>query len=220
MYFMALRKYVFSLFITFLVSIPSFALVSKCKGYYISVNNDSVACTFDIPIDRSVKTPIYLELQKRVVCVQSATGKKLSLAPKKIARYVFDFDSSQVEMKSIPFGRKSARIFVKKEVSGYLTIYSYYTENEARPQSGFTYYGAYNSGYGNGMYSVRTGIFQNFLMQKEGGQVVLIDGLNFKAAMSGYFSDVPELAEKIRKGDYTKKMIRSIGNEYNINPVK
>lgn len=207
------------LFLTILflaaLTLPGFALVSKCKGYYIGVLNDSVACEFDIPIDRSVKTPIYLELQKRVIC--TVAGRKQNLSPKKVTKFVFEFDSSKVEMCSIPFGRKDARIFAKKQTSGYLTIYDYYTESEARPQSGYSYYGAYGGGYGNGMYSVRTGIYQNFLMLKSGEtKFVLIDGLNFKAAMSGYFSDYPELADKIKKGEYTKKMIRTIGDEYNL----
>lgn len=198
-----------------LCSMQSFALVQKCKGYYIGLMNDSIACTFDILIDRKLKTPIYLELQKRVVCVDSEGGKKHSFSPKKIKRFAFDFDTAKVEMHSLPFGRKQARIFAKQEVSGYLSIYDFYTENEARSQQGVTIYGGYGNNYGNGMYSVQTGIFQNFLVQKDGGAIGLIDGLNFKAGMASYFEDAPELANKIRKGEYTKKMIRQIGMEYN-----
>jgi hypothetical protein len=200
-----------------LCSMQSFALVQKCKGYYIGLLNDSVPCTFDILIDRKIKTPIYLELQKKVVCVDDVGGKKHSFSPKKIKRFVFDFDTAKVEMHSLAFGRKNARIFAKREVNGYLCIYDYYTENEARSQQGVTIYGAYGNNYGNGMYSVQTGIYQNFLMQKEGGAIGLIDGLNFKAGMASYFEDAPELAAKIKKGEYTKKMIQQIGMEYNTN---
>jgi hypothetical protein len=198
-----------------LSSMQSFALVQKCKGYYIGLMNDSIACTFDILIDRKLKTPIYLELQKRVICVDDVGGKKHSFSPKKIKLFVFDFDTAKVEMHSLAFGRKNARIFAKREVSGYLSIYDYYSENEARSQQGVIIYGAYGNNYGSGMYSVQTGIYQNFLMQKEGGAIGLIDGLNFKAGMASYFEDAPELAAKIKKGEYTKKMIQQIGMEYN-----
>lgn len=202
--------------ILFLLTIPSFvnAKVTSCKGYYILLTGDSVACSFDIPTDRAVNQPIYLELQKRVIAIDQKDAKKHSFGPKHLKKYVFDFDTLHVEMHSIPFGRKGKPIFVKNEGVGFLTIYSYYSETEARPVDNGINFG-YSPSYGNGLYSVRTGIFQNFLMAKPNEKLAYIDGLNFKAAMSNYFADRPDLVEKIKNGTYTKKTIRLIGEDYN-----
>jgi len=190
------------------------AKITSCKGYYIMAAGDSISCTFDIPTDRSTNQPIYLELQKRVIAIDNGTAKKHSFGPKHLKKFVFDFDSLHIEIHSIPFGKKAKKIFVKNEATGFLTIYSYYSETEARPQDNGINFG-YSPSYGNGMYSVRTGIFQNFLMQKPNEQLAYIDGLNFKASMANYFVDYPELVEKIKKGEYTKKTIRAIGEDYN-----
>ncbi len=219
---MNIMKRIYFLLISLFFFQASFAKVTLCKGYYIALSGDSVACTFEIPTDRSINIPVYLELQKHVVCIDLRNGKKHNFAPKHLNKFVFDFDTTCMQFFSIPFGKKNAKLFVKKVISGYLTIYEYYTESEARPQDvGITVgYGGYNSGFGNGMYSVRTGVYQNFLLFKQGENMTLIDGLNFKAALSNYFEDAPELADKIRKGEYTKKMVNTIGEVYNLNHSK
>lgn len=202
--------------ILLLIAVPSaiLAKVTPCKGYYILLNGDSVVCSFDIPTDRSVNQPIFFELQKRVIAIDQLNAKKHSFGPKALKKYVFDFDTLHIEMHSIPFGRKGKPIFVKNEGVGFLTVYSYYSETEARPVDNGINFG-YSPSYGNGMYSVRTGIFQNFLMAKPNEKLAYIDGLNFKAAMSNYFADRPDLAEKIKNGIYTKKSIRLITADYN-----
>ncbi|MBL0049521.1 MAG: hypothetical protein IPP32_15650 [Bacteroidetes bacterium] len=199
-------------------SLTSFAKVTFCKGYYITLNGDSVSCTFTIPTDRSINIPIYLELQKSVIAIVESTQKKQRFKPKQLKKYAFTFDTLNLEFESIPFGKKNAKIFVKKSVSGYLSIYEYYSENEVRPQnfgSGMVF-APYNRSYVGGPTYAHIGIYQNFLMQKRGALMVFIDGLNFKAEMSNYFTDAPEIAAKIKEGQYTKKLIKKIGEDYNL----
>lgn len=162
--------------------------------------------------------PIYLELQKSVIAIVESTQKKQRFKPKQLKKYAFTFDTLDIEFVSIPFGKKNEKIFAKRSVSGYLSIYEYYSENQVRPQ----YYGigggisTYNGVYVGGPNYANIGIYQNFLLQKQIAPMVFIDGLNFKAEMSNYFIDAPEIAAKIKDGIYTKKLIKKIGEEYNL----
>lgn len=185
-----------------------------CNGYYINDKNDSILCTFFVPIDRDVAKPIFIDIQKKIKCKEALTGKTKVLKPKGVLRYGFMYDTTNYVFQRVNFGKKKdSQTFVHKIASGYLSSYEYYAQDLVEMK--YINYNAVNMADRYKSQNVAIGVFVNYLMQKNDAPFTLIDGLNFKNSLSYYFSDYPELADKIRKGVYTKKTMSLAIAEYN-----
>lgn len=197
-----------------LLPLSLFAKAIPCQGYFINDTNDSIACTFYVPIDRDVLKPVYLEVQKKIKCIETLSGKTHVLTCKGIKRYAFSYDETPYVFCRVNFGRKKdSQTFVHKIAGGYLTAFEYFSQDFVEMQ-----YINYRPITGADRYrtqSVAIGVYVNYLLQAQGGPFAFVEGLNFKTAMSDYFSDYPELADKIKKGIYSKKMMGEIVNDYN-----
>ena len=198
----------------------SFAAIKKVNGYYITLTDDTVRCTFLVPYDSKFEFPKYLNLQKRID-VMDAAGKKTKLIPFTTRKCVMQMDTMQmifVGMKN-PMSKskgKSGSIFLKQIVKNYLSVYEYYGEVSVNA----TYYN--NSPYGSpgyyGGYStvkVPVGESLSFFLQKENGELKLIPYITLKQDLVTYFADYPALAKKIQSDEYRKKDILKIAAEYN-----
>lgn len=53
------------------------------------------------------------------------------------------------------------------------------------------------------------------LLQKRDGRVTEVPALGFKKILSNFFSDYPDLVDKIKTGDYSQKDLSEIINSYN-----
>ena len=54
------------------------------------------------------------------------------------------------------------------------------------------------------------------LLQKKDGQLLEVPGIGFKKSMAKFFSDCPDLANKINAGEFGSKDLTEIINQYNI----
>jgi hypothetical protein len=211
----------------FITPIKSFAKAIQCEGYYINDNNDSIACEFYVPVELEVSQPLFVEIQKKIKCLDRASSKKHVITTKGVKRYAFIYNNKNYQFWRISFGvKKNSQSFVRIISTGFLTAYEYYSSNNvalqsinynvASPVSSINSPSrANNVGNRYNSQSVGIGVYVNFLLQKKGSPLTFVDGLNFKSEMSEYFSDYPELADKVKKGVYTKRMMNEIVTEYN-----
>lgn len=79
--------------------------------------------------------------------------------------------------------------FMKLQKSGYLSLYTYQLPNQIT--------------------------FDGFYLLKLDGKGMEVPNISFKKAMERYLSDCPSVAEKIDKGDLSKKDLHKIIDEYN-----
>ena len=79
--------------------------------------------------------------------------------------------------------------FMKLQKSGYLSLYSYQLPNQVT--------------------------FDGYFLLKMDGKGMEVPNISFKKAMERFLSDCPSVAGKIDKGDYGKKDLHKIIDEYN-----
>jgi hypothetical protein len=188
------------------------AEAKKVKGRII-FKNDTLEVTFNLK--STIWGKIDYEKVQYQVKYYDTNGKKIKLLPDDALEIQF-YDADQEfrmlsRYNSLNDGRifsKSKSIFLALEKDGELKLFRYYY-SQASP----------------GMYNGATGTFQatnfytvdKYILQKGNGELKRPKDLNFKKDMASYFSDCPELAEKILSKSFVKNDLEFIVAYYNSN---
>jgi hypothetical protein len=184
----------------------------KIPGKIVLNNGETIDVTFLIPFGFLNSQPTYTKLQMRARYVDRS-GKKVVIKPDDAKEISFNFKGQNIRMISVndDLGLQSIfssqqRAFLKLEIDGALRLFTYYfTQNSP---------GMYNSATG----TMSGGTYYNvdkFVLQKKNGPLKQPRGISFRKDMSEYFSDCPELVERIQKRDLRKGDLEIMVMEYN-----
>jgi hypothetical protein len=205
-----------TLTIVFLVCVSTLVFARKIEGQIISTRGIQDV-VFNIPFRFLAKEPNYERLQFRVR-YYDASGKLVTLKPDDADEIRFTVSNKEVRMLSrvntIGGGNifsNQANIFLRLEIDGPLKLFHYYyTQTSPGMYSGAT--GAMTGGYS---YSV-----ENLILQKGNGVLKQPRSLTFRKDMREYFSDCPQLTERIEARDFKRADMEAIVIYYNSNCAK
>lgn len=183
-------------------------LAKEVEGQII-FEDDTVNVTFDIPFKAFGNEPIYERLQRRVK-YYDASGKKKVLKPKQAKEISFNDGSQMIRMLSRAYkepglATKKKPLFLKLEVDGEVKMFTYY---DSRPFLISLPNGANNRVPGGGV--------EIELIQKESSTLKKPKELAFRKDILAFFSDCPELAQKIEARDFRRRELASIVQFYNL----
>ncbi len=102
----------------------------------------------------------------------------------------------------------SSSIFQKLEIDGELKLFNYYYTQ----QTG----GGYNASTGVAMGSYSYTV-ERYILQKGDGELKRLKGWTFKKDMAEFFSDCPDLVERVESKDFRKGDLESMVRCYNTN---
>ncbi len=201
------------IYILFLIGmIVSFQLEAKKIEGIILFESDTISVTFNIPFKLFSKEPNYEKMQYKVIYFDSS-GKKTILRPGNAKEIRFQYEYEKVRMlsryNSLGLGKIfsiNKNIFLKLETDGKLKLFNFYYSQKSP-----------------GIYDASTGAMtaglsydvDNYILQKEDGEIKRPKGLTFKKDMIAYFSDCPVLVEKIESKYFRKNDLEFIVNFYN-----
>jgi len=188
------------------------AKAKKIEGYIILNNNETVHVTFLIPFGFLSSEPAYEKLQTRVRYLDRSS-KKTILKPDDAKEISFSYGGQKIRMLSVrddlqlsSIFSSQTKIFLKLEIDGKVRLFtSFFTQNSPGMYNAST--GMSTGGY---MYNV-----ERYVLQKDNSQLERPRGISFRKDMSEFFSDCPELVQKIQKRDFRKGDLELIVKEYN-----
>lgn len=202
------------IFITVIGLIFTLRLEAKKIEGQIFNKNDTVNVTMNIPIKFFTQEPNYEKLQYKIKYFDS-TGVKKVLRPEDAVEIRFTYEYEKIRMLSrqntLGLGNifsMSSNIFLRIEIDGDLKLFNYYY-TQSSPEMYNASTGITTGGYS---YSV-----EKYILQKGDGELKRPKGLAFKKDMIEYFSDCPELVDKIESKDFRKNDLESIVRFYNSN---
>ena len=159
-----------------------------CKGYYITLQGDTVKAKFRVPIYPNLlkREPNFIKLKVEIVA--EVEGKKRRLTPGD-TRYIF-IDWAYDEDIELVFIKRVG--FLPRVYSGEISVFKNAFHNSV--------------GFGGTV----TGTYQdfNYVMTREGYPTTIAGngiGYSFKKKMSEYFKDCPELVKRINKKEFKAK---------------
>lgn len=205
-------KKVALLFTIILTCFTSTLFARKIEGQIIS-SADTQNVVFNIPFRFLSKVPNFERLQIRVR-YYDASGKLVTLKPDDAEEIRFMLGREQIRMLSRPntlganIFSNQKNIFLRLKIDGPLKMFHYYyTQTSPGMYSGAT--GGMSAGYS---YSV-----ENRILQKNNGELKRPRGLSFRKDMREYFSDCPQLIERIEAKDFRRSDMEAIVRFYNLN---
>lgn len=179
----------------------------KIPGTIIS-KGQSTDVMFEIKVPLLLDEPNFERIQYKVKYYDER-GKKITLRPDNADEIRFRYDGIEIRMISCmstsDIGNifsSSTRIFLKLEMDGPLRLYRFYYKQ--------------TTGAGYGGAPAMTYVAENFVFQKGNGPLKKPRSLGWKKDMLEYFSDCPELRERIESKDLRKKEIEEIVAYYNL----
>ena len=196
----------FFLFVTAFVVISFHTYGKKIPGTIIS-KGESTDVMFEIKMPLMLGEPNFERLQYKVKYYDER-GKKITLRPDNVDEIQFRYEGVEIRMISCAstpgignIFSSSTRIFLKLEMDGPLRLYRFYYKQTT------------GAGYGGapGM----TYVADNLIFQKGNGPLKQPRSLGWKKDMLEYFSDCPELRERIESKDLRRKEIEEIVAYYN-----
>jgi len=197
--------------------LSSITLNAKKINGEIIFENDTVEVMFKIPFKFFTQEPNYEKLQVKVKYYNS-DGTKVILRPDDAKEIRFNDGYEDIRMlsryNSLGIGSifsTSSNIFLRLEIDGNVKLFSYYYTQS----SGGMYNGATGTMTGGYSYSV-----EKYILQKGELELKRTKGLMFRKDMVEYFSDCPELAEKIKEKEFRKGDMISIVRFYNNHCIK
>ena len=139
-------------------------------------------------------------------------GRKRTLRPGQCLEISFVNNGEEVRMLSRantwepgPKFRFNRNLFLKLEVDGYLKLFrNYYKESDQLAGS--------TSTVGQFEYT-----YYRHLVQSGDDELKILNVLNFRSDMTAYFTDCPELAERINNRDLRRRDAAEIVQYYNLN---
>jgi hypothetical protein len=188
------------------------AYSDKVKGRII-FKQDTLNVTFNISPKWISGELSFERLQQKIKYID-VNGKKKVLLPDQAREIQFEFGAEKVRMISVPntlgLGNvfaSSKNIFLRIIVDGRLKLFNYYFTQRS---SGF--YSSPGMTTGGFTYSV-----EKFILQNEKGELKRPSEITFRKDMAKYFSDCPDLVEKIESKDFRKNDMEFIVKYYNSN---
>lgn len=197
----------FSLF--FLLFSPAFG--KKVPGYFISNKGDTVQVYFRLSVSLLRGEPSYSRLQNKAVYFNQQ-GEKHVLRPSAAREICIFYKNDTVRMLSrfnniglpTPLFHYDGKVFLKLEADGLVKLFSY----KQKSQGGFG-----SSGLPAGLgFSYA---YERYVLQYGSNPLLQVRGISFRRDMMDFFSDYPELVEKIDKRMYRKEHLALIVKEYN-----
>lgn len=220
-----MRKYL--ILILVLISIAGNAAKIPC--YIIKHDGDTLRLTLKISIysffkydtDELAYRPNIIPLQKRIICYNSKK-RKYVIYPSQIKEFGFTCDDieyrflsrtnnpkinryyNEVTVRKGDDGlltlRKDSCAFLLLEMDGYLKMFTAYISRITRLDPKMPAY----------IYYV-----ERYYFQKGDEQLIMVDPVFFKGNMQKYFSDCPQLADRIANRELRKDDLYEIVNFYN-----
>ena len=188
----------------------------KIEGQ-ILFKDDTVDVIFKIPIDLLTQEIIYEKLQYKVKYFDF-NGKKIKLIPDNAEEIRFKYNNEDIRMlsryNSLDIGdifSMRTNIFLKLKVEGKLMLFEYHYTQKT---------GSMSKGIPNDMtmpVGMSYPVERYNILQKGDGELKRPKGLSFRKDMMNYFSDCPELSQKIENKEYKKRDLESIVRFYNSN---
>src|SRR5688572_3920908 len=184
----------------------------KIPGKIVLNNGETINVTLLIPFGFLSSQPTYTKLQMRARYID-ASNKKVVIRPDDAKEISFDLNGQTIRMISVndDLGLQSLfasqkRAFLKLEIDGALRLFTYYFTQHSPGM----YTGSPGGMTGGTYYNV-----DKFVLQKKNGPLKQPRGISFRKDMSEYFSDCPELVERIQKRDLRKGDLEIMVMEYN-----
>lgn len=196
-------KYIF-LITSLIVLIGTQAHAKKVKGW-IYRNNEKIEVTFKIPFGIA-SGPVYERIQNRIVYFDQ-NGKRNVLKPEDAKEFRFDYEGEEIRMVSVNGDLEDgapmtwgSRIFLKLEIDGMVKLYRHdYTQTN----------------YSSTMAMSTSYNVERYLLQKGNEKLKRPRTLTFRKDMLQYFSECPELCDKIESKEFKKRELESIVEFYN-----
>lgn len=196
----------FSLF--FLLFSPVFA--KKVPGYFISNKGDTIQVHFRLSVSL-LGEPSYSNLQNKAVYFNQQ-GEKHVLRPAAAREIGFFYKNDTVRMLSrfnsiglpAPLFHNDGKVFLKLEADGQVKLFSYKQKSQG--------------GFGSSGMPVGLGFsyaYERYVLQYGSNPLLQVKGISFRRDMMDFFSDYPELVEKIDQRMYRKENLALIVKEYN-----
>nr|NQU89140.1 hypothetical protein [Bacteroidota bacterium] len=188
----------------------------KVNGQII-YENDTIDVIIKLPVSLFSQKINYEKLQKKVQYYDS-NGKKIKLLPDEAREIRFTYDGEDIRMlsrlntlKNRNVFSSGTHIFLRLKNDGKLKLFEYhYTESNGpainTESSGNT------TVTGGTTYSI-----EKYILQKGNGELKKPRGIIFRKDMMEYFSDCPELSQKIEQRELKKRDLESIVRLYNSN---
>jgi len=178
----------------------------------IYFESDTVQVVFDVPMNMTTQDPDYEQLQFRVKYI-TADGKKAELNPTDAQAISFNYGPFFIKMVSVnnnlglgPVAEKFKKVFLKQEVDGMVTVFSYYFA-ESAPGLAMGIQSSPTNPYSYGL--------DSFILLREGGILTRVKALNFKHEMTAYFSDCPGVVSRLESRAWREKDLAIIVDFYN-----
>lgn len=172
------------------ISYASFA--KEIKGYYVTLQNDTIAATFNV---KGLIRPHLYRFQNNVECVDSK-GQKQVLTPQNTASFTLLLPENSTTFQAIKWIEKEKQYeqFMIDFGGTYLKTYAYIDINSYDKSEFYRY----------------------ILKKQDRDSIVELSTINFRKEMAKYFEDYPELSEKIQKKELTHENLFQIVEIYNI----
>lgn len=190
----------------------------EAKGYYITLNNDTVHVTFKIPYNPFVSLGPNLSKMQYSIEYYVNKKEKQDLFPIDILAYTFYYINDEYETDTFNFISKKNNLalidnslfnfkddsvlFLRLILKGKLSLYKYY------------YIGSTSVGAGPNMNSANV-ITTLDILEKTNETLFKYNSFKFKSEMSEYLSDCPIISKSIAEKKYKPKHILDIVTEYN-----
>jgi hypothetical protein len=179
-----------------LLTIANINAKEKVKGLLIN-GSDTLNIFVEVPTGLIGKDANFLKLQRKIT-IWNTQGKKQKIKPSQANEIRFDINGETIRMVSANYDSKS-KLFLKLEIEGFLSMYKcYYTEQTGGQYGAIKTEKKYVLNRDDEVYNRPIGIFS-------------------KKALIEFFNDCPELASKIRNGEFKEKNMKEIVSFYNKN---
>jgi hypothetical protein len=189
------------------------ANAKKIPGRIILNNDQAIDVTLMIPFGFLGGEPSYIKLQTGVKYIDG--NKKVMLKPGDAKEIVFTINGQTIRMLSVrddlelqSIFSSQEKVFLKLEIDGVVKLFTCYL-TQSSP-------GTYNATTGvmspGASYNV-----ERFVLKKGNGSLTRPRGISFRKDMSKFFSDCPELVERIESRDLKKGDLELMVMAYNKN---
>lgn len=201
-----IRYYI--IIILLVISIISLGKSKNAEGYIVTLNQDTIYGSFKIKTDKNKKL-IYAKTQVKIVFFDQ-DGKKTVYEAGAIKSFYFFYDFETLTFKTVPYFKKG-KLFMKViSEKGNLKLYQFYPDSEKRLSSVYELaeyaYSLGGGGFGEKYF---------FYIIKPDGTILLMGKHTPKQRIYSFFTDYPELAEKIDSRQYKYTDVYRLVREYN-----
>jgi len=178
----------------------------------IILSNDTIVAPLIIPYRFFSFEPSFVKLQSKVVYIDEY-GKRITVHPEDAREFQFTYQSVTVRMVSrfnsiglgSPFS-SSYNIFLEQLIDGDVKLFNYYYTVDTG--------GTYNPATGGSTAGIPM-VEEEYIIQKGDGGLMKPRRLSFRKDMTEFFSDCPELSERIENKEYRFNDLVSIIRFYN-----